>query len=320
MPLDTAIAARLPLLAGLPSRIGPDGLTDELARRVARFYEPYGPAPDVEVDEVPGEVGGPHGAVPVRTYTPRDPAAGSRPFVVWAHGGGFAAGDLDMPESDHVARVLAASAGAVVRTVGYRLAVGGVHHPVPGDDLLAAWTATAAEAEVLGADPAQGHLGGASAGGNLAAGVALRLRDGEGRSPARLLLAYPTLHAVLPEASAELGAKVSELPDRMRFPAELFATMNQNYAGRDPLGAPADAFPATAADLSGLPPVTIVNCDYDDLRASGEDFARLLRAAGVPVDERCEPGVPHGHLNLVGHPAAARTLEVLAAAVAAGRG
>jgi acetyl esterase/lipase len=109
-------------------------------------------------------------------------------------------------------------AGAVVVSVDYRLAVGGVRFPVPHDDVVAAWRWVAAQASRLGVDPARLCLGGASAGGNLAAGAALRVReDGDAVRPARLLLVYSGLHPVLPEASPELVERI-----------------HANYAGHNP--------------------------------------------------------------------------------------
>src|SRR3954452_927450 len=130
--------------------------------------------PDVRVDE--RRVPGPHGDVPVRIYSPRD-GTPSGAGVVWMHGGAFVAGDLDMPEADALARELCARAGAVVVSVDYRLATGGGRFPGPHDDVVAAWRWTAEHAAELGIDPARLAIGGASAGGNLAAGAALRLRD-----------------------------------------------------------------------------------------------------------------------------------------------
>jgi acetyl esterase len=126
-------------------------------------------------------------------------------------------------------------AGAVVVSVDYRLAVGGVRFPVPHDDVVAAWRWVAAQASRLGVDPARLCLGGASAGGNLAAGAALRVReDGDAVRPARLLLVYSGLHPVLPEASPELAERLRELPPALRFlPADV-ERIHANYAGHNP--------------------------------------------------------------------------------------
>jgi acetyl esterase/lipase len=101
-------------------------------------------------------------------------AARPTPGLVWAHGGGFAAGDLDMPEADWVARSLAAR-GVTVVSVDYRLVGDGCRYPAPSDDVLAAWRWTLAHADELGLDRDRLAIGGASAGANLVAGAVLRL-------------------------------------------------------------------------------------------------------------------------------------------------
>ena len=111
----------------------------------------------------------------VRVY-PAD-AAASRPTpgLVWAHGGGFVAGDLDMPEADWVARSLA-ERGITVVSIDYRLVGDGAgRYPAGSDDVLAAWTWTLEHADELGIDPDHVALGGASAGANLVTGAVLRL-------------------------------------------------------------------------------------------------------------------------------------------------
>lgn len=105
----------------------------------------------------------------VRVYPATNPNGSG---LVWAHGGGFAFGDIDMPEADFVARTLAA-AGTVVVSVDYRLATDGIHFPVPLDDVVAAWEWASKRRGELGIDRLA--IGGASAGGNLAAAAALRL-------------------------------------------------------------------------------------------------------------------------------------------------
>jgi acetyl esterase/lipase len=249
--------------------------------------------PDVQVtdDSMPG----PNGPVPVRVYRLHH-AKDARPVLVWCHGGAFAFGDIDMPEADSTARVIAAQADAVVVSVDYRRAVHGVHHPVPLDDVVAAWTQVTRMAENLGGSPHRIHLGGASAGANLAAGACLKLRDTGGHLPNSLLLLYPCMHPKLPPASAELAAKLPRLLPYMKYDTETLKTVVENY-----LGAPADtasghAMPALA-DLRGLPRTLLINCEYDDLRASGETFAASLTEAGVDVDQHTAPGVTHGHLN-----------------------
>nr|WP_277355736.1 alpha/beta hydrolase [Cellulomonas hominis] len=227
------------------------------------------------------------------------------------HGGAFCLGDLDIPEADWVSRQVAAS-GITVVSVDYRLAVDGVRFPVPGDDVLAAWTAVTGDGLGLGIGPRRWHVGGGSAGGNLAAATALRARDGEARLPRSTVLVYPVLHQELPPASAELRAKVAALPDEARFPPGESRRLNLNYVGDEALLAHPYAFPANGRH-EGLPPALVVNADLDDLRASGEAYAAALAAAGVDVTVVREVGVRHGHLNEPELPGARRTVARIVA-------
>ena len=212
------------------------------------------------------------------------------------HGGGFAHGDLDMREADQLARELAAMTGGLVLSVDYRLAGGGVHFPVPHEDVLAAWLWAVEHAAELGADPRALCLGGASAGGNLAVGAALYLKDSGRPLPAKLVLAYPFLHGELPSSEAFEAPDLSGLPPVLRFTDDDCRAMVENYIGGPLSMASSYAMPGYA-DLAGLPPVAIVAAEYDDLRFSSEQFVEGLRAAGVPVEYRLEAGAAHGYLN-----------------------
>jgi acetyl esterase/lipase len=261
------------------------------------------------VTTVDRSVDGPHGPIPVRVYSPGP--TGSFPGLVWIHGGSFRWGDLDMPEADSVATALA-ERGILVVTVDYRLAVDGVHYPVPSDDVLAAFEWVATHAAELRIDAGRLSIGGGSAGASLSAGVAKRLRDAGGPRPYSVLLAYPSLHPFLPEASPELAAKVAAQPVDERRTAGDLDEINLNYVGSADALADPYAMPANG-DLSGLPATFILNSDIDALRASGELYAAALIAAGNDVLVIREPGVGHGHLNIADDAGAARSIERMAA-------
>jgi len=245
--------------------------------------------------------------VPLRVYRPEHPSGDA---LLWLHGGGFSGGDLTMPEADWVADSLA-QRGHLVVTADYRLATETVRFPAPSDDVLAAWTWLCGNADELGA-PGALHLGGASAGGNLALGAALRLRDGDfaasgASQPATVMLAYPTLHAVQAAPSPDLIELLETLPlgDRSR-PDYVTAMYRRFIAG--PLDqAPPAAVPGTV-DPSGLPPIIIVASEIDGLRPSAQAYAELLSANGVEHEYHVEPGVRHGHLNRPDSPAALETI------------
>jgi acetyl esterase/lipase len=253
---------------------------------------------------------GPHGPVPVRVYQPTTPGT-QRPLFVWCHGGGFVGGDLDMPEADATGREVCTLADAVVVAVDYRLAKDGVHYPVPLDDAVAAYYWALDSAEELGADARRVTLGGASAGGNLAAGAGLRLRD-EGRAPAQLLLLYPLVHPVLPEPSEELHEKLVAGGGLHEFTPDVMKATVENY-----VGAPADEAHAYAmaalGDLRDYPRTLMINCEYDALRASGEAFADALLAAGNDITVLLAEDVLHGHINSPWLPQAQQTYADMSA-------
>lgn len=230
---------------------------------------------------------GPHGPIPLRVYRPEEPAAGA---LLWAHGGGFLHGDLDMPEGHVVSLELARRAGIAVVSVDYRLAVDGVQYPVPIDDVAAAWNWLCGQELHAGGPIA---IGGASAGGALALSAALRARDSQARTPDALLLAYPFAHYPNPTLSPAVNAEMAAVP--FRFETDGIEFMVRNYVGRIS-DVPPDALPG-AARLDGLPRTLILVAEYDDLRASGELLERQLREVGVPVESYLSPGMIHGHLN-----------------------
>jgi acetyl esterase/lipase len=262
-------------------------------------------AAGIDVTDV--TIAGRHGEIPARGYRGATQAIGAA--LIWAHGGGFVAGDLDMPEA-HWVGVELARRGIPVLSIDYTKCVDGVHHPVPSDDVLDAWLFVAGHEDEFGVAPGSLHFGGASAGAHLVAGVTKRLRDGAGPLPASLVLAYPNLHAMLPPPSEELQAALDEGP-RDVFTPDVMRALSLNYAGSEALFDDAYAFPGNG-DVSRLPPVFILNSERDSLRSSGERFGEQLVEAGVPVRVEYEPGTVHGHLNQPDEPASLRSIERMA--------
>jgi acetyl esterase len=262
----------------------------------------------VDVDVTDLTIAGRHGDVPARGY--RGAARTNRAALVWAHGGGFLGGDLDMPEA-HWVGVELARRGIPVLSIEYTKCLAGVHHPIPSDDVLDAWLFVAGQAEEFGVTLGHLHLGGASAGAHLVAGVAKRLRDGAGPLPTSLVLAYPNLHPVLPEPSEQLRATLAAHPPSV-FTPQVMRDINLNYAGSEDLFDDVYAYPGNG-EVTGLPPVFILNSEVDPLRASGERFGEQLSEAGVMVQVECEQGTCHGHLNDPDDPAALRSVERMVA-------
>jgi acetyl esterase len=251
--------------------------------------EPVGSSVDVDVQGVPCRLHRPEGV--------------ERPhLLVYLHGGGWIVGGLASHEG--VTRSLCRRAGMAVLAVDYRLAP---EHPfpVPLEDCLTAarW---AAEQEEF----ASVAVGGDSAGGNLAAAVALVFRA-EGRPLSAQLLVYPALDASASCPSYQENARGFGLE------AEDMRWYWEQYAGAHPTDEPLLS-PAAAADLTGLPPAVVATAGYDVLRDEGDRYAERLGAAGVPVWARCYPGLTHGFLGQGGAvDAADAALTDIAAALAA---
>jgi acetyl esterase len=317
MPVHTDVASRFHYLDGLPS-LGEAYGDPVLIQQIRQFetWEPAQPPPAVHTRDESAP--GPHGPVPVRIYTPTRELPAGAPGLVWLHGGGFIGGDLDMREADWTAREVCAGAGAVVVSVDYRLAVGGVCYPVPHDDTVAAVTWVRDRAHDLGIDPARITIGGASAGGNLTAGAAVKLRDRDGWVPAALVLVYPALHARMPSPSPSLAATLAELPPLFHGQAGEGNPLSENYLGGPLSSADGYAF-AAGAVLDGLGPALVLNAEYDRLRASGEAFTAALGLAGVDVRQVMIRGLLHGFLNLPAEVAPVRRcLELIAETVTRG--
>lgn len=292
--IHSAYVERFPLLDGITAI--EDVYTDpELEERFHAFMQWRDAAPAPVVPTRDTTVPGPHGPVPVRVYG--DTSGSDRPALVWMHGGAFMMGDLDMPEADRTAREIAARADAVVVSVDYRLARGGVHYPVPVDDCVAALRWTRDHAADLGVDPGRIAIGGASAGATLATGTTLRVRDEDDWQPAVLLPVYGMFHAVLPSPTSEMTTLMADVPELLRFTPESTAGVTANYLGGPPESADGYAMPILA-DLDGLCPVRLYDAEYDDLRGSAEIFAAALREAGVDVERHVGPGLMHGFMNL----------------------
>ncbi|MES2258011.1 MAG: alpha/beta hydrolase [Pseudomonadota bacterium] len=241
--------------------------------------------------------------VPMRLY--RDPALPASAALLWIHGGGFTGGGLDCAEAHWVALELAAQ-GIPVLTMTYRKALDGVTFPAPSDDVLKAWDWAVAHADRLGVRPEQIHIGGGSAGGNLSAGVTKRLRDQGRQLPASLVMVYPLLHSALPKLAPDDEAfcksRVKAFAD-----ADFVLAVCLNYVGDPAALADPYAFPGLGS-LHGLPPVLIVNAQFDSLRGSGEAFAARLAADGGTVSCQCETGALHGYLMMPSSPFAHATI------------
>jgi len=247
------------------------------------------PAPQIgNARDVTAE--GPLGAIPLRVYRPAG-VSDSRPLpaLVYFHGGGWVIGDLET--HDVICRQLTAEAGISVISVDYRLAP---EHKFPAavDDAWAATRWVAAHAADLAVDSARLAVGGDSAGGNLAAVVALLARDAGGPRIALQSLVYPVTDLRSEAQSyADLADGYMLTRDSMRwFKAQYLTTEADASDWR--------VSPLRAPSLAGLPPALVITAGYDPLRDEGEAYARRLREAGVTVDAVCFGGMVHGFVGM----------------------
>jgi acetyl esterase len=232
---------------------------------------------------------GPGGELPVRVYRPG--SGGPWPVLVYYFGGGWTLGTLDT--CDGVCRQLTNAAQCVTVAVGYRLAP---EHKFPAavHDCHAGAAWVAANAAELGVDAARLAVGGDSAGGNLAAAVTLLARERGGPALVHQLLVYPNTDY---QAST---SSMREVTDEHFFNPNSVHWYWGHYLATPQDGASPLASPLRAADLSGLPPATVITAEFDPLRDEGEQYAARLRESGVPVEVTRYDGMMHGFFTMSG--------------------
>ena len=235
-------------------------------------------------------IAGPQQELPLRLYSPTslkhmDP----QPALVYFHGGGWVIGSIT--SHDRLCRAIANAAACIVISVGYRLAP---EHKFPAAvlDCEAGFRYVATHAAELGVDPNRIAVGGDSAGGNLAAVVAVRARDSGGVQPKAQLLIYPATGHGIETASRKRFAEGHLLTSgTMRWFADHYLR-DTNDAYRP------EASPRLVEDLSGLPSAYVLTAEYDPLCDEGEEYAHLLHEAAVPVTLRRFGGMIHGFIQL----------------------
>ena len=286
MPVDPIIQPILDAInaAGQPDRSLPVAERREMANAAAAkgFIAMSEPGPDMAsiTDHTVAVEGG---EITVRVFVPK--RAQPLPVHVNFHGGGWFMGTLELDEAQM--RWIAAEVGCIVASVDYRLAP--EHkYPTAANDCFAALVWTVDHAEELGGDPSRVSVGGGSAGGNLAAVIALMARDRGGPPLLFQLLEIPATDLTLSQPSIE------ENGEGYMLTKASMQEMVVDYLGDLSLATEPYASPLLAADHARLPPALIMTCEYDPLRDDGDAYATRLREAGVPVTLRCWEGMIHG--------------------------
>ena len=272
---------------------GPDYARQPIAEQ-RRLYDAWcahfsAPAP---ADVISSELflPGPGGAVRVRLFKPRE-ANQPLPVVLFCHGGGWILGS---PETHAMATgEMVRRTGAAVLSVDYRLAP---EHAFPAafDDAYAALLWVAQSGSAFGLDPARLAVSGDSAGGNLAAAVALAARDRKGPRLAFQALIYPALKAVRRKPVVEDQGGGSEATISSYVKAYAGGPDKVEALARNPY-----AMPLAAADFSNLPPAHIAAAGIDAVLEDALDYAAALKTAGVPATLSTAEGLPHSYLRTI---------------------
>lgn len=287
MPLDPLIARLLEASKDEPS-VADVSVEQARAAMDSRVELLKGLGPVVG-DITESHIDGPAGPLRLRIYRPA--VDGARPVILFFHGGGWVLCSLDT--HDNVCRELCDGTGAVVVSVDYRLAPEH-RYPAAIDDCYAALEWASSHAGEIGGDPSRIAVAGDSAGGNLAAAVALKARDTGGPAIVGQLLVYPVT-----DFPSDAMASYAENGEGYGLTRRSMEHYWEQYLG----DAPADASyaaPLRAGDLSKLPPACIITAEYDVLRDEGEAYGGALQAAGVPVEVIRYDGVNHGFFSLGG--------------------
>ena len=239
-------------------------------------------APDPAVSSVDRSIDVSTVSLPARIYTPKT-GTGPFPVVVYYHGGGWVIADKKVYDAG--ARALSKLANAVVISVDYRQ---GPEHKFPAahDDAYATYEWAIANATSIKGDPKRVALAGESAGGGLAVATAVMARDKKAQAPLAIVSVYPIAGTDTTTPSYIENANAKPL-GRAGMGWFFDNYLNGQHDRANP------RVNLVAADLSGLPPTTIINAQIDPLRSDGEMLASKLRAAGVPTEQRTYVAVTH---------------------------
>ena len=291
-PLDPVIAQIIPLLPlQNPEAMTPQSARDAL-RALAASRAAIPPPAVMSAENI--KVKGAAGFLAARVYRNTE---GKSPTVVFFHGGGWVAGDIET--HDRQARLLAIETGAVVVSVDYRRPPE-VRFPGAFEDAFAATKDIVERIDEFGGDAARVGVAGDSAGGNLAAVTAIACRD-TGIKLAAQLLVYPVTDTAGGFVDAKENAR---FPSRAENAEGYFLTRAVmewfcgHYLANAADGTDWRASPLRARNLAGLAPAIVTTAWFDPLRDEGKAYADALIAAGVPTKYHHGAGLIHGYFGL----------------------
>ena len=231
--------------------------------------------------------------IPVRIYTPKE--EGPYPLLMYFHGGGFIAGDLE--SYDEIVRPIAKESGYKVISVGYRLAP---EHPFPAglQDCYHVTKWATEHKEELNLDGENLAVAGDSAGGNLAAAISLMARVKKEFTITKQVLYYPALDL---DAREFRYSSLIENAKGYGLESDQLAEYNAFYLGKNANPNNPLVSPVKETNLENLPQALVITAEYDPLRDEGELFAENLRKSGVHVEMKRYEGVVHGFLGKFTH-------------------
>lgn len=283
--LDTRTAIILKL-AELTAKSGPAPAPAEMRAADEKLNKLLS-GEQMPVDRVINQdIPGPAGAIPVRIYVPEN--RGPLPVVLYFHGGGWVNGSLNT--HDNISRKIARYGEVIVIAVDYRLAP---EHPFPAalQDCYAALQWASLHAADFGGDGTRLGVTGDSAGGNLAAAIALMPRDRKGPNISAQVLLYPATNIATMDTESHKDFATGYLLTRAGM--ERFSDL---YTPNPEDRTKPEVSPLLAGDLSGLPSALVITAEFDPLRDEGEAYADRLKKAGVKTTAKRYPGLVHGFI------------------------
>jgi acetyl esterase len=285
-PLDPQVKVLLDQMAAAKQPPFHTQTPTDARKAMGAMLNVLGPGPAVHKVE-DRKIPGPGGEIPLRIYTP---AGKSNGILVYFHGGGWVVGDI--ASHDYVCRALNNESECVVVSVDYRLAP---EHKFPAgpDDCYAATQWASKNAGSLGSDADHIAVGGDSAGGNLAASIALMARDRGGPRIRHQMLIYPAIDAAMNTASQKEFTADGFVLSKLDMEWFWGYYLKDSKDGENPY-----ASPNRAKDLKNLPTAHVITASHDPLRDEGEAFAEQLKKAGNKVKLKRYEGVVHGFVSL----------------------